>query len=144
MIRFKEARKRDVVTTDDAETIGRVDTFLIDPATQHIMSLRLSKVKGAERFLSWRDVTSFGRDVVTVANDRALRQADGPREEGDRKEFDVLGKLVLTDAGRELGEVEDVEFDPEDGRVHALLTKSDEVAGDRIRGIGSYAVVVSR
>ena len=144
MIRFGEARKRDVVSTADAETVGRVKYFVIDPEQQRISSLRLDGVKGDDRYVSWDALGSFGQDVVTIPDAGALRPADGPREEGVRKEFGVLGKRVLSDAGRELGEVQDVEFDPETGRVTTLLTEREQVSGERLRGIGSYAVVVRR
>ena len=144
MIRFTEARKRDVVSTGDAETVGRVRYFVIDPAQQRVVALRLDGVKDDERYVSWDALASFGQDVVTIPESGVLRQADGPREEGIRKEYGVLGKRVLSDAGRELGEVQDVEFDPESGSITTLLTKSEQIAGDRLRGIGSYAVVVRR
>lgn len=143
MIRFREARKRDVVTTQEAETVGRVDRFVIDPDTHRISAVRLSKTDGDRDFASWSDITSFGRDAVTVTGRDVLRVADGPREKELKKHYDVLGKRVLSDGGRHLGEVEDVEFDPGTGEVTALLTGTDEIAGDRLRGIGSYAVVVA-
>lgn len=144
MIRFNEAHKRDVVSTGDAETLGRVKHFVVDPEQQRVVSLRLDGVKGDDHYVSWDALASFGQDVVTVPGAGALRPADGPREEGVRKEYGVLGKRVLSDAGRALGEVSDVEFDQETGRITALLTGSEQIAGDRLRGIGSYAVVVRR
>lgn len=144
MIRFGEARRRDVVTTTGAETVGRVDHFVVDPDTQRIAALRLDKVEGDDRYVSWSRISSFGQDVVTIEDAAALRKPDGPREEGVRKEYAILGKLVLTDAGRELGEVTDVEFDQATGDITALITEQQQIAGDRLRGIGSYAVVVRR
>lgn len=144
MIRFTEAQKRDVVATADAETLGRVGDFVVDPEGQCISALRLDKVKGDARFVSWQDLSSFGQDVVTIPSVDLLRAAEGPREEKAGKDFGVLGKRVLTDSGRELGKVTDVEFDPATGRVTTLLTEREQVAGDRLRGVGSYAVVVRR
>ena len=144
MIRFGEARKRDVVTTNDAETVGRIDHFVVDPETRRIAAVRLDKVQGDDRYVSWSRIGSFGQDVVTIEDAAALRKPDGPREEGVRKEFAILGKRVLSDAGRELGEVTDVEFDQSTGAITALLTEREQIAGERLRGIGSYAVVVAR
>ena len=143
-MRFSECRKRDVVTTSTAETVGRVDVFVVEPAAARVGAIRLDKVSGDARFLSWDDVESFGQDVVTIASADVLRPADGPREESIRKESRILGKRVLTDAGRELGTVEDVEFDPNDGRVTTIMTGREQFDGARLRGIGSYAVVVAR
>ena len=54
----------------------------------------------------------------------------------------LIGHRVLDDHGRELGQVRDVEFDPADGSVVTLMLKDAYVDGDRLLGIGSYAVVV--
>lgn len=143
-MRFTEARKRDVVATDTAETIGRVASFVVDPDTASVSALRLSKVDGDDEYVSWSDLAAFGRDVVTVASASVLRSAADDRERAVDKAAKVLGKRVLDDAGREHGEVEDVDVDPATGAVTALLTERDEIAGDRLVGIGSYAVVVRR
>lgn len=144
MMRFTEVRKRDVVATDDAETIGRVEHLVVDPSSHTVSAVRLDKVKGDDRYVSWSDLASFGQDVVTVPRAVVLRPADGEREENVRKETAILGKQVLTDAGRALGDVTDVEFDPETGEVTTIITEQEQVAGTRLRGIGSYAVVVRR
>jgi sporulation protein YlmC with PRC-barrel domain len=46
-------------------------------------------------------------------------------------------------AGDELGTVTDVEFDGGSGSVTRLRLDDHEVAGVRLRGVGSYAVVVT-
>ncbi|MGH3813515.1 MAG: PRC-barrel domain-containing protein [Pseudonocardiaceae bacterium] len=55
----------------------------------------------------------------------------------------MLGKRVLTERGMELSTVTDVDFDPETGAVTTLITKTETIAGDRLIGLGGYAVVVS-
>lgn len=140
---FSEARTRDVVSAADGECVGRVDRFVVDPENARIGSLRLDKVADMQRYLSWRDIQSFGPDQVTVASSRVLRLGDGPREERIRRDFGMLGKRALTDAGHELGTVDDVAFDPADGRITAIVLEDGEVAGERLLGVGPYAVVVS-
>lgn len=54
-----------------------------------------------------------------------------------------MGNRVLSTAGDELGTVTDVEFDGGSGSVTRLLLVENEIAGVRLRGIGSYAVVVT-
>jgi sporulation protein YlmC with PRC-barrel domain len=49
---------------------------------------------------------------------------------------------VLTEHGHFLGKVRDVEFDPANGRITSLMLKEAFVDGERLLGIGSYAVVV--
>ena len=60
----------------------------------------------------------------------------------DGSKSNLLGKRMLTDAGVELGQVDDVEFDPESGSVDYLISADDRVAGYRLIGCGSYAVIV--
>ena len=144
MMRVKETRKRDVVATADAETVGRVGDVVIDPAAVRITALRLDKVDGDANYVSWDDLQAFGQDVVTIPSHEVLRPPEGERESKVGKDFAVIGKRVLTDAGREVGAVTDVEFDPATGQVTALLTDREQLDGARLRGIGSYAVVVRR
>lgn len=141
---FSEVRRRDVVADDTGEAVGRVDRFIIDPVTATVGSIRLDNVTSDVRFLSWREVGTFGDDVVSIATGDVLRKPDGPREDGCRSAFRASGKLLLSDAGVELGEVADVEFDREDGRVTAfLLEDGARVDGSRLLGVGPYAVVVT-
>ncbi len=55
----------------------------------------------------------------------------------------MLKKLVLTTGGDELGHVADIEFDPDTGGLTSIVLREDAaISGDRLVGIGSYAVVV--
>ena len=54
-----------------------------------------------------------------------------------------MGKRLLTDDGTEIGTVDDIDFDPTGGAVKAVVTRGGPVAGDRLRGCGSYAVIVT-
>jgi uncharacterized protein YrrD len=89
-------------------------------------------------------VQGFGPDAVTVADDAALHP---PRDEleqrAEDRELEILGKRILTERGTDLGPVTDVDFDPETGAITTLITKTDTLAGDRLIGLGGYAVVVS-
>lgn len=137
------ARHLAVVAADDGTQVGRVDRFVIDPTTRTIGSLRLDHVASDVRFVSWREVVEFGDDRVTISSAAVLRRPDGDREDGCRREFRATGKPVLSDDGRELGELADVEFDREDGRLTALVLRDgDRLDGTRVRGLGPYAVVV--
>lgn len=144
MMRFSEVRKRDVVTTDTAETVGRVDALLVDPSTRSVCAVRLAKIgkEASGEWLSWADVQAFGQDVVTVPSASVLREAKGDREGHMKKFAEILGKQVLDDAGFGQGDVDEVEFDPATGAVTTLITAAHQIAGDRLLGIGSFAVVV--
>ena len=146
-MRFREAHGRKVVSADNAESIGRVDAFVVDPGTRSISGLRLGKVgkvRGDATFVSWADVT-FGADAVIVASSDRLRPAQDETEaRAGSKELQPIGKLVLDDSGTALGKIEDVEVDPASGAILELdLGDSGAIAGDRLVGLGAYAVVVA-
>ena len=140
---FTEARQRKVVSAADDEAVGRIDRFVVHPDEQRVGSFRLDNVPDMKRYLSYRNVEEFGEEQVTVPNGNVLRLPDGPREEKIRRDYGMLGKRILTDTGHELGKVVDVAFDAADGSITAIVLEDGEVAGDRLRGVGPYAVVVA-
>ncbi|MGH4012178.1 MAG: PRC-barrel domain-containing protein [Pseudonocardiaceae bacterium] len=141
---FSQARKRDVVNTSTATRVARVDGFVVLPGPARVALLRLSKVSGAGTLLAWEDLQGFGPDAVTVGSEAVIRPArDALEQRAEDNDLEILGKRVLTERGMELGTVTDVDFDPETGAVTTLITKTETIAGERLIGLGGYAVVVS-
>ncbi|MGA8210587.1 MAG: PRC-barrel domain-containing protein [Nocardioidaceae bacterium] len=138
---FSAAKGHKVVSTGTADTVGRVKELVVDPASRSVVALRLRKTDSGN-VLAWSDLTGFGTEAVTVSD--ADRIGDG----GDLqplldKRHRLVGKRVLTAGGDELGSVADVDFDLDTGSVTTLLLKDGaDVAGSRLLGVGSYAVVV--
>ena len=141
-MRFSEAKGQKVMSTSTATTIGKVEEFVVDPAERTVVALTLKKTGGDADTLLWSALTAFGRDAVTVAGADALTVADERVALLGDKHHTVLGKRVLTEGGDDLGEIKDVEFDAVTGTVTALLTRTEEISGSRLHGVGSYAVVV--
>jgi sporulation protein YlmC with PRC-barrel domain len=143
-MRLREGYGRKVVSTDDAETIGRLEAFVIDAERRSVVGLRLAKVRGDRPFVSWSDLQGFGNDAVTVPSAAVLRLAMGEAEErAASKGFQPIGKPVLSELGTVLGKVEDVDFDEGSGALVGFdLGDAGSVASDRLLGLGSYAVVV--
>lgn len=141
-MRFSEAKGHPVVATDSAGTVGKVQRFVVDAGRSRVAALVLKKTDGKADVLRWSDVTTFGPDAVTVASGELLVRPDGDLARLADKKHAVLGRRVLTDAGNEVGTVDDVEFDPADGTVRHLLTGGGEVAGTQLIGLGSYALMV--
>jgi sporulation protein YlmC with PRC-barrel domain len=75
------------------------------------------------------------RDAITEAGEQVTAHLG--------KDHRLVGKRVLSTAGDELGMVDDVEFEPSSGAVTLLVLDHGEVAGVRLRGVGSDAVVVT-
>lgn len=140
-MRFSEVKGRKVVDKSTANTVGQVRGFLVDPRSRSVAALRLKKTDRGN-VLRWVDLTAFGIDAVTIRDSAAITETDDELKAFRGKRGRLLKKRVLTTGGDELGEVSDVEFDPGTGTLTTILLQDEEVAADRLVGIGSYAVVV--
>lgn len=138
---FSEAMHRKIVSTDTADTVGRVDGFLVDPDRHSILALSVGKAHRGDT-LRWADLAAFGPDAVTVDTSSRIAEADEELKALGGKRNKILRKRVLSTHGDELGSVADVEFDPANGLITALHLADEQVEGVRLVGIGSYAVVV--
>lgn len=135
-IHLKGLRKRKVVDTATAETIGRVTGVHIDPAGPAISSIAL-KGRGAGR-IPFADVIAIGPDAITVGSADVVVDEEDPNP----RDAEAFGNRLLDDAGRDLGTVSDVVVDA-DGSVVSIRTGGGVHVG-RLLGIGSYAVVIER
>jgi sporulation protein YlmC with PRC-barrel domain len=140
-MRFSEASGRKVVSTSTAETVGRIEEFVIDPRSHSVVALELKRTDTGDT-LRWSDIVAFGVDAVTVTAADKISDAGPDIQTLTGKAHRVLGKRVLSTRGDELGRVADVEFDPETAAITAFQLDSGDVEGVRLIGIGSYAVVV--
>jgi sporulation protein YlmC with PRC-barrel domain len=142
VIRFSDIDGNPVLSTGSAVTVGRIETVVVDPASRRVVGFGVKKSKGPGNTLTWEGITAIGPDAVTVDSEERL--ADPPEELKRLAtiDLDLIGHRVLTDHGRDLGKVKDVEFDPADGRVVTVMVKDEFVEGERLIGIGGYAVVV--
>ncbi|MDI1289417.1 MAG: PRC-barrel domain-containing protein [bacterium] len=126
---------------DTAEAIGHIDGFVVDPQTSTIVALAVKKAAEGDT-LEWSSINSFGVDAVTVSDAGAVGNASSRVQALLGKDHGISAKRVLTTQGDEIGTVSDVEFDPASGRIDSLVLQGRDVDGERIVGIGSYAVVV--
>ena len=142
-MRISEARRRPVVATDNAETIGHVDGFLIEAEAARITGMRIDGDDSAT-VLPWDRMTAFGVDAITVASAEALR---APADAGETRrcdpELDPIGKPAIEETGDTLGTVTDVEFDADTGAVRSVLTDVYDIPADKLLGLGAYAMVFS-
>ncbi|KOV52043.1 hypothetical protein ADL00_38415 [Streptomyces sp. AS58] len=133
-----------VMDLTTAETVGTVAACTVAPSPARIAGLRLKTRGRGHHTLVWEDVRSFGPDAVAVEGaDRIRDEKDIDPGDPASAVHDPVGKAVLTETGLEKGTVIDVEFDEESGRIGHLLTAEEQIPGDDLLGVGSYAVVVS-
>ena len=140
-MRIVEARRRPVVATGTATTIGHVDGFLIEAEAARITGLRIDG-DGPAKILPWGSLAAFGPDAVTVQDADVLRlPSDGGEEHRSSADLDPIGKPAIEETGNGLGTVTDVDFDPETGALRAVITDVYELPADKLLGLGSYAMV---
>lgn len=139
---FSEASSHKVVSTGNAATVGHINSFVIDPSVHKVVALSLKKTPGDGTILPWTDITAFGVDAVTVADEHLIVNEQGTFAELNSKHHSILKKRILTSAGLQIGTVRDVDFDPADGTILGILTDDQPIDGSTLLGIGSYAVVV--
>jgi sporulation protein YlmC with PRC-barrel domain len=127
-----------VINRETAEQVGEVRFFAVDAADRRVTSVVVVNGRHTS-VVDWAQVQSVGPDAVIV---EAARESTGDDERLTSGAAHPLGKRVLSDLGNELGQTSDVEIN-EDGVVQVLDVGDDRIDGTRLRGVGSYAVVIA-
>jgi len=114
----------------------------IDAERRAVAGLVIGKGKKAQ-LVDWEQVSGFGPDAVVVSDEGALRTPIDDRERRAAKgDLEFIGKRALSEAGNELGRVDDVTFDASTGALVTLRIGEDEVPAGSLLGGGSYAAVL--
>ncbi|MEU6994982.1 hypothetical protein ABZ953_30545 [Streptomyces sp. NPDC046465] len=142
MMLLSQTVGRPVVSASDAAHIGTVAGLVVDPEGPEgalITAVRLEGVKDGGDVIAWADVHAVGPDAVVVGAPTAARFTSADSSESQN----LLGKRLLTELGDTIGTLADVAFDPGSGRIDTLHgSRGDRIAGARLLGVGSYAVVI--
>lgn len=139
---FRQASGRKVLSRASAQELGAVGHLLLDAERRQIVAVITGRGKKAQ-FIDWSHLSGFGPDAVMVSDEGALRPPSSDRERAaaDGK-LELLGKLALTEAGNELGTIDDVVFNPDSGEVETLRIDARDIPAGSLLGSGSYAVVL--
>lgn len=138
-MRWKHAMGREVVDTRTAETVGKIGGFVVEPADSKIAAVIVGS-----KIVSWSDAGGIGPDALMVNGADVLTDPSSDTEAAavDGK-GDPISKTVFTEDGFDIGTLVDIVFDPESGAIDDLVLADDDIAGARLMGIGSFAVVVA-
>lgn len=139
---FSDAKGRKVVSIATAATVGNIADYVVDPDSAQVAALILKKTSGDDEILPWANIAAFGDDAVTVKAEAAIVTGDAHIVELADKSHALHGKRVLTTDGEELGDIDDIDFDPVSGTLTTLLLTHGDVAGLRLIAVGSYAAIV--
>lgn len=142
---FENVKGRRVIASDTAESIGSVKGFVMDTAGRTIESIHVDGHGKRAVILAWAKVQAFGADAVMAATGVEPATIDNDHQKAAVKGVvSMLGSRVLTVDGREIGTVDDVEFDTGSGAVVRVTTDHGPIDAQRLRSLGSYALVVDR
>ncbi len=143
MTSFRSTEGIAIMAKSTAEQVGTVKHFVVDGG--RIEALHVEGGKKHGQLVRWSDVSAFGEDAVIVADDDVLHEASNDREgRALRDELVMLDKRVIDDVGDERGQVTDVTFNPDDGKIESVTVTEGEVfSGDQLLGVGGYAVMVA-
>ena len=137
MISIRDAVGKPVIHHETAEQSGRVRSIAIDPTNRMAIAVVTAEGRNS-RVVEWTDVHSVGADAVIVNHVRDVGPDEDRLVSGSQ---DPLKKRVLSDRGNEQGSVIDVIVD-DSGLVQSIDVDGVSIAGTRLRGIGSYALVI--
>jgi len=155
MRRMKELRGLAIVDVSQGRRIGRADEVLISPSSGRLLGFVMKGIgvlRRRERVVEMADVRSIGPDAITVddaAVAHSLRSAPDDLRAARRGDRVLIGKRVVTQAGRVVGTVSDCMINEGRARVSGLLLGSglfgrgDMVSADRILSIGPDAIVLA-
>jgi len=142
-LRFEQSRRTPVYSRDSADEIGHVVRFVITPGVHRVGAVHVAGRRRRAQLVDWSSIVGFGPDAVVVDSADSLRAAESDHEQRVAAgHLDLPGRRVLTDAGYEVGELADVDFDESSGVLELIRTTRTTVGGDGLLVIGPYAVVV--
>lgn len=152
MKKMSELKGMPIVSLQEGEQLGQVEGLIVDPAALQVVALLLDKrtANKEEQVVATANVRSVGEAAITVEDRASLVPIAriAHIQELARVKKPVLGKTVMSERGTRLGEVADLEIDPQDFRITALVLrgalwrKGATIPAERVRSIGRDAVIV--
>ena len=132
-----------VVSRTTAETVGSLVAPVVDVSSRSVVAWQV--VKGRHPIVVENgNLAGIGQAAAMLDEESSLREPSSTEEvETVKGNHILLGARVLTDAGDVLGTVEDAEVDSDSGQIAFVRTSNGDVSAERLRGFGSYALVVA-
>ncbi len=140
-MRLADIHKHPVVDLSSATTVTHLADVAIDATTRQVLGFTLRKAVDGHDWLAWADVHALGTDAATVSDSQAFTaMPDGALL---LKGSGALGRRVLSAEGVDVGNLADVDVEPETGAVITLvLADGTTVPAEDLLGVGSYATVI--
>ena len=141
-----------VLSINEGSRLWVIHDLLFDADTLRVAALT-TQADGKTRLIPFDGITSLGDDAVTVESTHVTRLAsDRSPRTGLRSVEALIGLKVVDAAGTLLGKVEELEIDPDNGRLMELVVhqggilgiggSTEAVPGVAVRSLGPEVVVV--
>jgi sporulation protein YlmC with PRC-barrel domain len=150
-MKASELKNRPIVSLNGGVKVGEVSDLTLDATNVQVGALLLTGHTDSSA-VPFPAVRHIGPDAVTIDDSRIVQ---APAKNGgiaERRISSLRGMSVLNARGTHVGNVDDLEFDPESGRVTALVVYRGGVMGiggsheripaSAIRAVGSELVTV--
>lgn len=133
-MRFSELKGRAVVELNGAKTIGHLEDLVADMQTRQVIGLRVKEggLFGKTNTLAKEALQSIGQDALTVSladeptpNDTVLEKGPGFS--------DLIGKQVVSQGGKLVGEISDIDLNPANLAVTAYEVREGGLLGKKRR-----------
>ena len=120
MQKASEMMGRQVVVREGAQEVGKIKDLVVDPGGRQILGFLVSEglFKG-DKVAPWASVQAIGPDSVIIDAQTSIVK---PEELPDiqavlEKELTIRGVRLQTTAGKDLGKIDDLQFDEHNGAV---------------------------
>ena len=120
MVKAGELIGRSVIAREGGRQIGKIKDIVVDQSGRQVIGFVISEgvLKGA-KVAAWASLQAIGPDsVVLNAASSVVKAAQAPEIKGVLdKELSIRGLRLHTTEGKDLGKVEDFQFDEHTGAV---------------------------
>jgi uncharacterized protein YrrD len=126
-----------VINLETGKEIGNIKDIVFDPKYSSLVGLIIdgnSWFKGS-RMVSYEKLHSIGEDAVTIEDESALTKLDKDKEYLDGSAGNIIGSRVVTNDGKELGNIEDIILDSDSGEINSYEI-TDGLVQDILEGRG--------
>ncbi len=147
-----------VISLADGEVQGQIHDVIYNPLQGRLVGFTVSRgggflSRGETFYLAADNVRAVGEDAVTVESARALSPVEGSvSDAAEDAGQPVLGKRLMTENGKFLGNIDDVLIDRESRRVvayevsgglwHDMMKGQTDIPVEHITSIGHDVVIV--
>jgi len=127
-MKASEMNRRAIVSLNDGVRVGEVSDLTLDATHVKVSSLVLVGHEG-NSVVPFAAVRHIGADAVTIDDSRSVQAPASNSDITEREISTLTGLPVMNQDGAIIGNVDDVEFDEENGQLTALLVKRGGVLG---------------